>query len=88
MNNKRRWPTVGILLALSVSAQAGDHIFDANFSERAEGPHSDAQAARFLTQATFGPTPAAIAHLAEGVLLELVKLGLARPYDGGTKSDW
>lgn len=44
---------------------AGDHIFDATFGEHAEGPHSDADAARFLTQSTFGPTLAEIARLRE-----------------------
>ncbi len=63
MGNNRNRVMGCALLALSLGAQAGDHLFDANFSERTEGPHSDAQAARFLTQATFGPTPAAIAHL-------------------------
>jgi len=45
------------------SAAAGNHVFDSGFEERAEGPHSDAAAARFLTQATFGPTQAEIARL-------------------------
>lgn len=62
----RSTTTTGLLVALALlatTAQAGDHVFDANFSERPEGPHSDAQAARFLTQATFGPTLAEIARL-------------------------
>ena len=42
---------------------AGDHVFDAGFDHRAEGPYSDAQAARFLTQATFGPSLAEISRL-------------------------
>ncbi|MBK8067259.1 MAG: DUF1800 domain-containing protein [Rhodanobacteraceae bacterium] len=37
-------------------ARAGDHLFDAGFNESPEGPLSDAEAARFLTQATFGAT--------------------------------
>ncbi|MFA5591223.1 MAG: DUF1800 family protein [Lysobacteraceae bacterium] len=52
----------GVLLALAapISAQA---IFESGFEFRIEVPDSDAEAARFLTQATFGPTPADIAHL-------------------------
>ncbi len=44
-------------------ACAGDHVFDAGFDDHIEGPHSDAEAARFLTQATFGPTLAEISRL-------------------------
>lgn len=43
--------------------QAGDHVYESGFDHRPEGPYSDAQAARFLTQATFGPTLAEIARL-------------------------
>jgi uncharacterized protein (DUF1800 family) len=44
-------------LALAgATASAGDHLFDSGFNEMPEGPRSDAEAARFLTQATFGPT--------------------------------
>lgn len=42
---------------------AGDHVFDTGNEERAEGPYSDAEAARFLTQATFGPTETEIRRL-------------------------
>ena len=42
---------------------AGDHVFDAGFDHRAEGPYSDAEAARFLTRATFGPSRAEITRL-------------------------
>lgn len=45
------------------AASAGDFVFDSGFDDRAEGPHSDAQAARFLTQSTFGPTLAEIARV-------------------------
>ncbi len=44
-------------------AQAGNHVFESGFDHRPEGPYTDAQAARFLTQATFGPTLAEIARL-------------------------
>ncbi|WP_440225016.1 DUF1800 domain-containing protein [Dokdonella sp. MW10] len=44
-------------------ASAGDWVFDGGFDDRTEGPHSDAAAARFLTQATFGPSIATIRAL-------------------------
>lgn len=48
-------------------AHAQDHRPDAllghGFESAAEGPATDAAAARFLTQATFGPTLAEIAHV-------------------------
>ena len=44
-------------------ALAGGHVFDSSFEERIEGPHSDAQSARFLTQATFGPDLAEISRV-------------------------
>jgi uncharacterized protein (DUF1800 family) len=50
------------LVASSVAA-AGDHVFNATFDAAAEGPYTDAEAARFLTQATFGPTRAEIDRL-------------------------
>ncbi|MCX7564237.1 DUF1800 family protein [Xanthomonadaceae bacterium XH05] len=49
-----------LLTPLATHAQA---IFDSSFEFRIEVPDSDAEAARFLTQASFGPTPAEIAHL-------------------------
>ncbi len=45
-----------LLMSAWQPAMAGDHLFDAGFNEAPEGPLSDAQAARFLTQATFGAT--------------------------------
>ncbi len=45
-----------LLMAAWQPAAAGDHLFDSGFNESPEGPLSDAQAARFLTQATFGAT--------------------------------
>jgi uncharacterized protein (DUF1800 family) len=58
-----RWSLALVAAFAATTASAGDHVFDATFSERPEGPHSDAQAARFLTQASFGPTEAEIARL-------------------------
>jgi len=51
------------LLALATPAFAGTHIFEASFDERPEGPYTRADAARFLTQASFGPTEAEIERL-------------------------
>ncbi|MGB0133424.1 DUF1800 domain-containing protein [Dokdonella sp.] len=52
-----------ILLGPLQHVWAGDHVFDAGFDHRQEGPYSDADAARFLTQATFGPNLAEISRL-------------------------
>lgn len=45
------------------TASAGTLIMAGDFDSAAEGPHNDYEAARFLTQATFGPTPSEIARL-------------------------
>jgi len=51
-------------LALSCSAQAvTDEMLIDSFDGPSAGPYSDAEAARFLQQTTFGPTPADIQHL-------------------------
>ena len=50
-------------MTLGSAACAGEHLFDSGFDHRAEGPYSQADAARFLTQATFGPTLAEIERL-------------------------
>ncbi len=47
----------------STSALAGPHVWESGFEERAEGPYSRGEAARFLTQATFGPTASEIERL-------------------------
>ncbi|GAA0705908.1 DUF1800 domain-containing protein [Dokdonella soli] len=59
---------VGVSLAAAASAQTGpshapDIMFHDGFEGVAAGPFSDADAARFLAQATFGPTDADIHHL-------------------------
>lgn len=51
------------LVVAAGPAWSGDHLFDASFDEANDGPLTDAEAARFLTQATFGPTPAEITRL-------------------------
>ncbi len=62
-NMLRNAAWLAIVLATSTSAVASEHLFDAGFDHRAEGPYSAADASRFLTQATFGPTLAEIARL-------------------------
>jgi uncharacterized protein (DUF1800 family) len=61
----RTWRAFAVVVALCVplSAFAYDDLFQAGFETVADAPASDAEAARFLTMATFGPTPAEIAHL-------------------------
>ncbi len=63
-----RWALAAAgLVFFPALAQAAVHdtVFRASFEESAPGdlPASDAEAARFLTQATFGPTTQAIADL-------------------------
>lgn len=53
-------PAVAMAQALSHAPDPGFHD---GFDGVTAGPANDADAARFLTQATFGPTAAAIAHL-------------------------
>ncbi len=60
-----RMTMIATILAFATHAWAGNHIFDTGFDDHSEGPHSDAEAARFLTQATFGPTVAEISRLRE-----------------------
>ncbi|MBK8284515.1 MAG: DUF1800 domain-containing protein [Ahniella sp.] len=53
-------------LALSASVRAQEVIFGgngANFEDRFTSPESDSEAARFLTQATFGPNPGSMSSL-------------------------
>ncbi len=53
----------GMMLCGSVVAQSTDTLFRNNLEDVTDAPASDAEAARFLTQATFGPTRAEIARL-------------------------
>jgi uncharacterized protein (DUF1800 family) len=62
----RRWFSVAsaLMLAFSTSSVfAYDAVFAADFEIVADAPASDAEAARFLSMATFGPTQAEISHL-------------------------
>ncbi len=57
--SRRLRVNTALLAALSLAtsiAFAGDLMFTASFDESPEGPYNDYEAARFLTQATFGPT--------------------------------
>lgn len=54
---------VGALLIASPAFSQTETLFRANFEDVTDAPASDAEAARFLTQATFGPTRAEIARL-------------------------
>jgi uncharacterized protein (DUF1800 family) len=58
---------LALLVAMPVCVQAQSHWPDANFHDSFDGlgnaPSSDADASRFLAQATFGPTPTDITHL-------------------------
>jgi uncharacterized protein (DUF1800 family) len=59
--------TLVLACALPQSVQAQSHWPDASFHDSfealASGPSTDADAARFLTQATFGPSASDIVHL-------------------------
>jgi uncharacterized protein (DUF1800 family) len=60
----RSWRTLALAFALCApTAHAYDTLFDAGFEAVTDAPASDAEAARFLTMATFGPTAASIAQL-------------------------
>ncbi len=60
-------PSLLLAFCATAGAQALSHFPDAllhdNFEGVAAGPFSDADAARFLAQATFGPSTSDIAHL-------------------------
>jgi uncharacterized protein (DUF1800 family) len=51
-----RWLAGALSCLMALPAVAGNVIFKASFDEFPEGPFSEGDASRFLTQATFGPT--------------------------------
>ncbi len=61
---RRSGAALAVLLFATGPSGAATHIFSASFSEPAEGPHSRAEASRFLTQASFGPNLDEIERLA------------------------
>ncbi len=67
------------LLMLCSSAHAATQIFRGSFSSPTEGPHSRAEASRFLTQASFGPTTAEIDRLSNIGYNAWLTEQLARP---------
>lgn len=54
---------LALVLATDVRASVHDHLFANSFDIPSDAPASSNDAARFLTQATFGPTAADITHL-------------------------
>ncbi|MDW8479451.1 MAG: DUF1800 family protein [Xanthomonadales bacterium] len=59
----RKLLAVSVLLSCTMPAGASRLIFESDFDHAPEGPYSRAEAARFLTQATFGPTLESIEEL-------------------------
>jgi uncharacterized protein (DUF1800 family) len=57
------WLSVALPLSAQVASHHPDAGFHDSFEGAANGPATDADAARFLAQATFGPTAADIVHL-------------------------
>ncbi len=52
-----------IATAVAPTTRAGDWVFESDFDEATTGPFNPREAARFLTQSTFGPNQASIAQL-------------------------
>ena len=75
--------TIACALALGFAPLAGatvhDQIFKGAFDIPADQPASASAAARFLTQATFGPTPSDIAYLMAQGYGEWIDEQLAKP---------
>lgn len=68
-----------MLFASVAHATTHDHIFAGHFDVPADAPASPSDAARFLTQATFGPTSADVAHLMAVGYGEWIDEQLAKP---------
>ena len=67
------------LISSSAFAQTGDFLFKGGFQDLGDGPTSDSEAARFLTQASFGPTRAEIARLRQMGYSEWINEQLSLP---------
>ena len=67
------------LISSSAFAQTGDFLFKGGFQDLSDGPTSDSEAARFLTQASFGPTRAEIARLRQMGYSEWINEQLSLP---------
>ncbi|MEP7097537.1 MAG: DUF1800 family protein, partial [Dokdonella sp.] len=79
----RRWAlmlgSLTLLMATAIPAYAYDEVFASGFEAIADAPASDAEAARFLGMATFGPTAAEIAHLRGVGYAEWINQQLSMP---------
>ena len=67
------------VFAPAVHASVHDHLFASSFDIPADAPASPSDAARFLTQATFGPTPADITLLMAVGYNEWIEEQLGKP---------
>lgn len=76
----RRLALAALLCAgAPLQAHVYDHLYGNGFDVPADAPASDAEAARFLTQASFGPTPAEVARLRLIGYREWIEQQLALP---------
>jgi uncharacterized protein (DUF1800 family) len=82
--NKIRAKAAAIVITtmIATTANAGDLLFTASFDESPEGPYNDYEAARFLTQTTFGPTVAEIQRLRRIGYNAWLSEQLALPFSG------
>jgi uncharacterized protein (DUF1800 family) len=71
------WATA--MLVPAAQARVHDHIFAGEFETITDLPASQDEAARFLTQATFGPTTADIAHVMQVGYHEWIEQQLGMP---------
>lgn len=79
-NASRPASMLSILLAfVCIPASAYDLIFQSGFQTVADAPGSDAEAARFLTMATFGPTEEEISRLRGIGYAQWIQQQLAMP---------
>ena len=80
-NNASRSPSIlfFVLAFVCTPAPAYDLIFHSGFQTVADAPQSDAEAARFLTMATFGPTAEEIARLRAVGYSQWIEQQLAMP---------
>ena len=77
---------IAAIVASSAQASTHDHLFAGGFDIPADAPASANDAARFLTQATFGPTPADVSYLMATGYGEWIEQQLAKPATLGEPS--
>jgi uncharacterized protein (DUF1800 family) len=68
-----------LLFACGAQARVYDHLYRSGFDAVADAPATDAAAARFLTQATFGPTKADIARVRQIGISQWIDQQLSTP---------